>query len=125
MQIVFSPGSRYFLHADYVDMRKGFDGLSGIVRNDFNLSPISGDIFIFLNKRRDLIKILHWQGDGFAIYYKRLEKGTFEMPLKEKNISSGALSISHQQLTLILAGIHLSSIKKRIRFERKIVDSLQ
>ena len=106
-------------------MRKGFNGLSGIVRNKFNLSPLSGDVFIFLNKRRDLVKILHWQGDGFAIYYKRLEKGTFELPVKDENISSSALSISQQQLTLILAGIHLSSIKKRVRFERKVVDIIQ
>lgn len=125
MQIVFPFSCRYYIHSSFVDLRKGFDGLSGIVRNEFNLSPLSGDVFIFLNKRRDLVKILHWQGDGFAIYYKRLEKGTFEMPTKDENISSGALSISHQQLTLILAGIHLSSIKKRVRFERKIVDILQ
>lgn len=105
-------------------MRKGFDGLCGIVRNEFSLSPVNGEVFIFLNRRRDLIKILHWQGDGFAIYYKRVEKGTFEMPRVEKGTSSSPLSVTAQQLQLILAGIRLCSVKKRKRFEREVVNTL-
>lgn len=62
------------------DMRKGFNGLCGLVRNEFLQNPLSGDVFIFINRPRNRIKLLHWQGDGFAIYYKRLEKGTYEMP---------------------------------------------
>ena len=52
-------------------MRKGFNGLCGLVRNEFLQNPLSGDIFIFINRPRNRIKLLHWQGDGFAIYYKR------------------------------------------------------
>lgn len=125
MQVVFPDSGRYFLHSRFVDLRKGFDGLAGIVRYEFNRSPLSGDAFIFLNRRRDLVKVLHWQGDGFAIYYKRLEKGTFEMPSTLKVDSSAALSITAQQLHFILSGIKLSSVKKRKRFEREIVDTLQ
>jgi transposase len=125
MQIVFPLSCRYYIHSSFVDMRKGFDGLCGIVRNEFNLSPLNGEIFIFMNRRRDLVKILHWQADGFAIFYKRLEKGTFEIPKSTPEKSGVGLVITPQQLQLILAGIQLSSIKKRKRFERKIVDILQ
>jgi transposase len=124
MQIVFPISCRYYLHSSFVDMRKGFDGLCGIVRNEFNLSPLSGQVFIFLNRRRDLVKILHWQGDGFALFYKRLERGTFELPANTEEKSGAGLLITSHQLQFILAGIQLSSIKKRNRFERKIVDSL-
>ncbi len=105
-------------------MRKGFDGLCGIVRNEFNLSPLSGEVFIFLNRRRDLVKILHWQGDGFAVFYKRLEKGTFEMLKNTEEKAGAGLLITSHQLQFILAGIQLSSIKKRKRFERKFVENL-
>lgn len=114
-----SKSQRYYIRCQSTDMRKGFDGLSGIVRNEFLQNPLSGDIFIFLNKQRNRIKILHWQGDGFAIYYKRLEKGTFEVP-QHKCLSSGL--ITSQQLMLIMEGIQLSSVKKRPRYEYHIVD---
>ena len=61
-------------------MRKGFDGLCGLVQNEFAKDALSGDIFIFFNQRHTHIKLLQWQGDGFAMYYKRLEKGTYEIP---------------------------------------------
>ncbi len=96
-------------------MRKGCDGLSGVVQIDFNQSALSGDVFIFLNGQRNKIKLLHWQGDGFAIYYKRLEKGTFEIPKTEQQNKS--LNITHQQLQFILDGIVLTSVKKRKRFQ--------
>lgn len=95
-------------------MRNGFDGLSGIVRNKFLQDPLSGDIFIFINHRRTHIKLLQWQGDGFAIYYKRLEKGTYEIPTVTGN--SGHVEISSQQLLLMMEGIALLSVKKRVRF---------
>ena len=114
-----SQSQRYYIHRKPTDMRKGFDGLSGIVRNEFLQNPLNGDVFIFLNKQRNRIKILQWQGDGFAIYYKRLEKGTFEIP-KNKCLSTGL--ITSQQLLLIMEGIQLSSVKKRLRYEHPIVD---
>jgi transposase len=101
-------------------MRKGFDGLSGLVRNEFNMDPLLGDVFVFLSRSSNRIKILHWQGDGFCIYSKRLEKGTFELP--EKKSVEKAVVISAQQLQLIIAGITLSSVKKRVRYEHHFVE---
>lgn len=83
------------------------------------MSPINGDVFIILNYRRNRIKVLHWQGDGFAIFYKRLESGTYEIPLKET--SSNKVEIESQTLHLILEGILLSSVKKRRRYEQNCV----
>lgn len=111
---------RYFIHCGFTDMRKGFDGLSGIVRNEYLQNPLSGDVFIFLNHQRNRIKLLHWQGDGFAVFYKRLEKGTYELPVYSTGIKS--MEISAQHLLLILEGIWLSSVKKRTRYEPHFVD---
>jgi transposase len=101
-------------------MRKGFDGLSGLVSNEFLLNPLSGDVFIFFNRERNRIKLLHWQGDGFVIYCKRLEKGTFELPKQESKQSS--MEISSQQLQFILEGIVLSSVRKHRRYEHLVVN---
>lgn len=111
-----SKTNRYFLHRHSTDMRNGFDGLSGIVRNKFLQNPLSGDIFIFINHRRTHIKLLQWQGDGFAIFYKRLEKGTYEIPDLGKN--SSHLEITSRQLLLMLEGIALLSVKKRARYQQ-------
>ena len=74
MNISFVNRYRYFIYRGGCDMRKGYDGLCGLVINEFKMSPLSGDVFVFLSKPRNKIKILHWQGDGFVIYSKRLEK---------------------------------------------------
>ena len=86
-------------------MRKGVDGLSGVIQQDFNQNALSGDVFIFLNQNRNRIKLLHWQGDGFAIYYKRLERGTFEIP--QADPANKAITLTHHQLQFILDGIVL------------------
>lgn len=112
--LIISSSQRYFIYADLADMRKGFDSLCGLVRNEFKMNPLSGDVFIFLSRTKNKIKLLQWQGDGFAIYYKRLERGTFELPLNE---SGSAGIISSQQLMLIMEGIKLSSVKKHKRYE--------
>lgn len=120
MQIVFSSSIRYYLHGGAVDMRKGFDSLSGLVTEHFQLSAMSGHVFIFINAHRNLIKLLHWQGDGFAIFHKRLERGTYELP--KQNNHSKTIQLTHHQLQFILDGIVLSGIKKRRRYEHLIVD---
>ena len=112
---------RYFLFGSVVDMRKGFDSLCGVVRNEFKMDPLSGDVFIFLSRTKTKIKLLQWQGDGFAIYYKRLEKGTFE---HVENTTQSAALISSQQLMLIMEGIQLSSIKKRERYHHLNVNKI-
>lgn len=120
MQIVFASGYKYFMHASPIDMRKGCDGLHGIVLQTFNKEVLSDEVFIFLNKHRNKIKLLHWQGDGFAIFYKRLEKGTYEIPLHQAG--SKSILLSPQQLQFILDGIVLKSIQKRRRYEQLIVN---
>ena len=77
---MFTLGSsnRFFLYAGTVDMRKGFDGLCGLVRNSLDRDPLSGEVYIFLNRPRTRVKLLNWEAGGLVIYYKRLEKGTFQ-----------------------------------------------
>jgi transposase len=108
-----SPGNRYFLYGQSADMRKSFDGLSGIVRNVLQQNPLSGDIFVFFNQKHTQVKLLLWEGDGFSIYHKRLEKGTYEKPIK----NSTSARIKSQELHLILEGIVLQSIRRRKRFK--------
>lgn len=110
-----SSAQRYFLYSGLTDMRKGCDSLCGLVREEFKMNPLSGDVFIFISKTRNKIKLLQWQRDGFAIYYKRLEKGTFELPERS---NEDVMLISSQKLMLIMEGIKLSSIKKRKRYEQ-------
>jgi len=95
-------------------MRKGFDGLGGLVTNQLGQNPLSGDIFIFVNRNRTLVKILVWDQTGFAIWHKRLEQGTFELPPIGKSQTS--VEITRQKLMLILEGISLKSVKTRKRF---------
>ncbi len=120
MNLSLSKAQRYFMHYKSTDMRKGFNGLCDLVRNEFMQNPLSGDVFIFINRPRNRIKLLHWQGDGFAIYYKRLEKGTYEVP--ETSGESASIEISMQQLLLILEGISLLSVKTRKRYVPHFVD---
>ncbi len=109
------PGNvRLFLYNGVADMRNGFDGLSGLVRNKLKQDPLSGDIFIFLNRKRTLIKLLVWDQSGFAIWHKRLERGTFEVPAIKSE--GQTLEINRQKLMLILEGISLKSIKYRKRY---------
>ena len=120
MILSFSNRYRYFVYGNGCDMRKGYDGLSGLVRNEFKKDPLLGDVFIFLSRGRNKIKLLHWQGDGFCIFSKRLEKGTFEIP--KQSSSQNAMELSPHQLQFILEGIILSSVKKRVRYEHHFVD---
>ena len=91
-------------------MRKSFDSLSGIVRDHLQKDPLSGDVFIFINRRRNQIKLLCWEGDGFMLFYKRLEMGTFELPKGEES------SLSVEVLSCLLQGIRLSTVRKRKRY---------
>jgi transposase len=116
-----SSSCNYYLYTSPADMRKGFDSLSGLVTSVMELDVLSGSIFIFLNKKHNQVKLLLWEGDGFSIYYKRLEKGTYEMPaVDDKN---GSLSINAQQLQFILQGISLKSIRRRKRYQHLATES--
>lgn len=96
-------GSRdYIFYMGPTDMRKSFDSLSGIVTGHMQSNALSASVYIFLNRRHTQLKMLQWEGDGFSIYYKRLEKGTYSMPVSED--SNCCKRISFQQLTMILEG---------------------
>lgn len=107
---------RYFLYRHPADMCKSFYSLAALVTEHMKGDPLSGDVFIFISRRHNQIKLLRWEGDGFAIYTKRLEKGTYEIPSHHDNAS---FVLSHQQLLLILQGISLKQIHYRKRFEYK------
>jgi transposase len=97
-------------------MRKGFDSLSGIVTSELQMNVLSGAVFIFINKKHNQVKLLLWESDGFAVYYKRLEKGTFELPVTNDNDKD--ISISNEALQHILQGVSLSSVRKRKRYQQ-------
>jgi transposase len=107
---------RVFLHAPPTDLRKGFDALSGLVTTAFAQDPTSGHLFLFVNRRRDRVKILYWDRDGLAIWYKRLETGSFQLPAAPRDAMS--IEMSSTQLALILSGIDLRSARQRKRYQR-------
>lgn len=106
---------KYYLYTEATDMRKGFNGLSGLVRNKLGQNPLSGTVFIFLNRRKDRMKLLVWESGGFVLYYKLLESGTFQLP----QVQDQSAAISWHQLMLITEGVELSSVKKRKRYRLK------
>jgi transposase len=109
-----SSGLRYQLYNQPTDMRKSFDGLSGIIRNELNGNPCSGDVFIFINRTRNKMKLLHWQGIGFTLYYKRLEEGTFES--LDYDTPSGSISLTYAQIVMLVDGLSIKNIQKRKLF---------
>ena len=109
-----SAHERYYFYNQVVDMRKGCYGLCGIVQNQLKKNILNGDVFVFLNKRQNQLKLLQWDKDGFAIYEKRLEKGTFEQPGQAPG--STAILLTNLQLQHILQGVILRSVKHKKRF---------
>jgi transposase len=110
----FGLTGRIWICVAAIDGRKSFDGLSAVVTNHLKRDPLSGDLFVFRNKRGDRLKILAWQGDGFGLYLRRLERGCFTFP----TAASDVLSITATDLALILGGIHLGSVKRSKRYQR-------
>ena len=95
-------------------MRKSFDALCGLINQHCPSNVLQGGVYIFVNKKRNQIKLLTWEGDGLSIYYKRLEKGVYELPSIAPG--SGCATIDAIQLQLILQGIVLNSVRKKKRF---------
>ncbi|GAB3022435.1 IS66 family insertion sequence element accessory protein TnpB [Niabella terrae] len=110
-----SASCRYFYYNGFADMRKGAYSLSGLVRSEMGLDVTSGDVFIFISRRGNKVKLLQWDHDGFALYEKGLEKGTFERPALAK---TGHYTISAQQLQLILQGVILKSVRHKFRYRQ-------
>jgi transposase len=96
------------------DMRKSFDGLAALVSGSLALDPLSGHLFVFINKRRDRIKILYWDRDGLAVWAKRLERGTFRLPVA----GADRVEMTTAELAALLAGIDLNTARRRIRYRR-------
>lgn len=97
-------------------MRKSFDGLSNLVSNDLESNPTNGSVYIFINKLRNKAKLLHWQGGGFVLYYKRLEQGSFELPIYDDTTAS--LTLDYSQLVLLIDGVSITNIKRRKRYKQ-------
>ena len=107
-----SANLRYFLCSSAIDMRNGFDGLAGIVRNNLKKDPISGDVFIFINKTRTHIKLLYWDGDGFALFYKRLERGRYTFTPD----NTPPKQLPREELLMLLEGLSFEGMGKKKRY---------
>jgi transposase len=108
---------QYHLYRKETDMRKGFNLLCGIVLNELGRQVLAGDAFIFINKPRTHLKLLVYEQGGFTIFYRRLEKGAFEVPVFDLDAKS--MQLTSDQLHFILKGISLKEIKYRKRYQHK------
>ena len=95
-------------------MRKGFDGLSGLVVSGMKRDPLSGDVYLFINRRRDRMKLLIWDRTGYWILYKRLEKGRFQ--LAGNHSSPSGIPLSYESIIMLLEGVDIMQIKRRKRY---------
>ena len=114
--IHISDKCRYLLYSSDTDMRKSFHGLAALVKYQMQCDVLNGDIYIFISKHRNAIKLLRFEPDGFAIYYKRLEKGTYEIPAHDNK--SKSVMISDNELIFILKGVALKGVKYRKRYSQ-------
>jgi transposase len=111
-----SESHRFYFYNHPTDMRKSFDALSGLVRSAMGKDPLCGAVFVFTNKTRTLMKLLHWEYGGFVLYCKRLEKGRFEFVFATDG--KNEKEITHAELTMLVAGISLRNIRKLKRFPK-------
>lgn len=114
------PG-RVFLCTLPTDMRKSFDSLAGLVEQELGQDPLSGDLFVFRSRRGDRLKLLYWDSDGLAIWYKRLEEGTFVFPLpsaERAKVGAHGIVIRPAELAMLLDGMELQNVKRRKRYQR-------
>ena len=113
--IMLPSAVRIFLCTRPTDLRKSFDGLSGLVQECFSQDLLTGHLFLFVNRRRDRIKILYFDRDGLAIWYKRLEAGSFQLP---EPVPRDGVELQPAQLAMLLSGIDLRSARQRKRFQQ-------
>jgi transposase len=115
--MIHPPASvRVYLCLSPCDMRRSFDGLHALVRDHLQLDPFAGHLYLFAGKRRDRLKILYWDRDGFAIWAKRLEQGTYAIPSGEDG--ARRIEITAEELGALLSGIDLSAATRRKRYRR-------
>ncbi|WP_433991556.1 IS66 family insertion sequence element accessory protein TnpB [Kordia algicida OT-1] len=106
------------MYSQPADMRKSFDGLCGLIKQELASSPVNGTVYIFVNRYRNKVKLLQWQNGSFVLYYKRLESGRFDLPVYDANVQS--LSLSYSQLVLLIDGIAITNIDRKKRYELAI-----
>jgi transposase len=106
--------TKIYLYAKPADMRKSFNGLHALVQSEFQRDIRWGDVFLFLNRRLDRIKLIHWDRDGLAIWMKRLERGTFQRPRRAAR--GEQVEMDATDLALLLSGIELTSVNRRVRY---------
>jgi transposase len=112
------PGRvKIFLAVEPTDMRQGFDRLAARVSQTLQADPLSGHLFVFRNRRADRLKLLYWDGDGYAVWYKRLESGVFRFPIAAQGQAS--LTISAADWAMLLDGVDLSSVRRGKRYRRQ------
>jgi transposase len=112
-------GKRVYLACGKTDMRKSINGLAAIVECSFSLDPFSGSLFVFCNRNRDRLKILEWDGNGFGLYFKRLEKGRFRWPEPGEEAT---MTLSGEELGILLGSAKVElKLKRNEVFERKVV----
>lgn len=107
-----SSSNTYLLYSQPCDMRKSFDALCGLVRGDLRRDPTSGEVFVFLNRNKTHLKLLHWERGGLVLYYKRLEKGTFAPPAG----NAGEQALNWPQLVLMVEGLTIYKSTQKRRF---------
>ena len=115
--IALPPQVRVFLYRLPTDMRKSFHGLVALTESALKQDPLSGSLFVFVNRRRDRIKILYWGQTGYCIWYQQLQQGTYQLPGEDALEEQQALEVTRSQLSLILDGIDLASVRQRTRFQ--------
>jgi len=113
--IPFTSGHRYLMFTGITDFRKGYDGLYGMIKSVMQSNPLSGDVYIFLNRRHNQIRMMVYDRGGLVLLSKRLERGTFEI-LKTETLSN-KISVDYTQLMCIMEGIKLRSIRYRKRYQ--------
>ena len=116
--IALPPLIRVFLYRLPTDMRKSFHGLIALTESALKQDPLSGSLFVFLNRRRDRIKVLYWGQTGFCIWYQQLQQGTYQLPSEDALQAQETVEVTRSQLSLILDGIDLASVRQRTRFQR-------
>ncbi len=117
--LMLGASIRVFVCTQPADMRRSFDGLCGMAETIMKQDPLSGSLFVFRNRNRDRLKILYWDKDGLAIWYKRLEKGSFQLPtdMQSKDERPTSVEVSTEELSMLLGGIDLANVKRRKRYQ--------
>jgi transposase len=119
------PTVRIFLCSGATDMRKGFDSLASLVESALTLDPLSGHLFVFRSRRGDRIKILWWDRDGYCLWYKRLERGSFRFQAASTANESKDVEVKAADLMMILDGVDLGSVRRQRRYSRETVENPQ